>query len=508
MVEDRASARYFTEILGTFILTLAVGCNTLTENYVWGATSNACVLMALIFAFADVSGAHFNPAVSIASFISARMSLGELLIYMLCQVLGAALGATTYSLLFLQTFNIAPMLGFSWFQAALAELCYTMMLCLVVLSTAVADRAKESAPEFAPLAIGFVLLAGAHGAGAISGGCFNPAIALAVDVSSAGLGFGWSIAYIGYELMGAALASVFYRLTRPHEFAQNDPVVKESSVSSAQNVRLSMLVSEFLGTFLLTVTVGLNALSGSLCGAWSIGAALMCMIYALGDVSGGHFNPAVTLAVVATGRYEAGIPAPVHGGLYMVAQLFAGIIGAWMFAMMFGWETFSLGPVGPYNWLSRAAVEIFFTFVLCSTVLAVACTTRKVTDEYFGIAIGFSISVGGYVVGMVSGGTMNPAVTFGIATTGFLCDKCMSFLWSFLYIALEFVGGALAAGLFRALRPEEYGAASTDVPSNPKSPLTNASMTTSPGTQHTSLAAKMAPPPSQQPSNFSGPYMA
>merc|ERR1719183_2622882 len=102
------------------------------------------------------------------------------------------------------------------------------MLCFVVLSTVLPTRQdQDSPPQFAPLAIGSVLIAGAHGAGAISGGCFNPAIALAVDVSSAGLGFGWSIAYIGYEFMGASLASVFYRICRPSEFGKSDPELKK-----------------------------------------------------------------------------------------------------------------------------------------------------------------------------------------------------------------------------------------------------------------------------------------
>jgi len=457
MVESRGSARYIAEFLGTFLLTFAVGCNTLTNSYVWGATSNAATLMVLIYAFGDVSGAHFNPAVSIASFVSMRLSFGELMVYMLVQLLGAALGTTTYSVLFYQSFNIAPMIGFHWYQAALAELFFTMMLCFVVLNCVFPERAnQENPPQFAPLAIGLVLVAGAHGAGAISGGCFNPAIALAVDVSSAGLGFGWSIAYIGYQFMGAALAGVFYRFCRPSEFGQRDPLLKNSK---GQEVRMSHLVSEFLGTFLLTVTVGLNALSGSRCGAWSIGACLMSMIYSLGDVSGAHFNPAVTLAVVATGRYESGVPNPVKGVMYMLAQFLAGILGAWMFALMFNWETFSLGPVGNYTWASRIPVEIFFTFVLCLTVLSVACTkAKKVQDELFGLAIGFSISVGGYVVGVVSGGTMNPAVTLGVATTGTLCAKCMGFMWAFVYIGAEFVGGLLAAGVFMLVRPEEYGA--------------------------------------------------
>jgi len=443
-------AQYIAEFVGTFMLVFTVGCNVLTQQAVWGVTSIACTLMVCIYALGGISGANFNPAVSFALGCCKKMEWDEVGKYMAVQFAGGIAASALYGVLFWKVFNLAPAPGFSFPQVIMAEFFYTMMLCFVVLSTVVPNRSNE----FAPLAIGLVLVAGAHGAGAISGGCFNPAIALAVDISSAGLGFGWSVAYIGYEFMGAALAAVFFRICRPGEYGRADPLL---NYARGQEVRLSHITSEFLGTFLLTVTVGLNALAGSRCGAWSIGAALMCMIYALGDVSGAHFNPAVTLAVVATGRYESDVPNPIKGGCYMLIQFVAGIVGAWMFAFMFGWETFSLGPVGNYNWAPRVLVEIFFTFVLCSTVLAVAATkVKKVQDEFFGIAIGFSISVGGYVVGMVSGGTMNPAVTLGVATTGTLCAKCMGFMWSFVYIFAEFIGGLLAATVFMAIRPEEY----------------------------------------------------
>jgi aquaporin Z len=457
--EDRGYSRYIAEFIGTFILTIAVGCNTLNNAYIWGATSNACTLMVLIFAFGDVSGGHFNPAVTIAAFIAQGISMGEMMTYIFFQLLAAALGSVVYVCTFLQSFNIAPMPGFAWQQAALAETVYTMMLCFVVLSCAYSIRSssasKPEGPQFAPVAIGFVLIAGAYGGGAISGGCFNPAIALAVDASSAGLGFGWSIAYIGYQLIGAALAGVFHRLTRPDLYQAKDPIIRNAIGGPT---KLSMLISEFLGTFILTITVGLNVLAASRAGAWSIGAALMCMIYALGDVSGGNFNPAVTLAVFAA---EPEVRNPPKTALYMATQLLAGIMGAWMFVGMIsqqGWETFSLGPVGKYTWATRAPIEIFFTFVLCLTVLSVACVkARKPADEFDALAIGATISVGGYVAGMASGGTLNPAVTLGVASTSVLCPHCMSFIFSFVYMFLEFLGALLAVAVFKVCRPEEYG---------------------------------------------------
>merc|ERR1719235_1187282 len=123
-----------------------------------------------------------------------------------------------------------------------------MMLCFVVLSTVLPSRQdQESPPQFAPLAIGFVIIAGAYGAGAISGGCFNPAVALAIDVSSAGLGFGWSLAYVAYEIVGACLAAALFRMVRPDDFG-----------GSRTYGLATKLLSEFLGTFYLVLTVGLN----------------------------------------------------------------------------------------------------------------------------------------------------------------------------------------------------------------------------------------------------------
>merc|ERR1740138_1565474 len=140
------------------------------------------------------------------------------------------------------------------------------MLCFVVLNVA---AAKNNTPnQFYGLAIGGVIWAGAYGAGAISGGCFNPAVALGIDVSSAGLGFGWGFAYTGYELLGAALASALFRVVRPDEFG-----------GDADYSLRTRLVSEFIGTFFLVLTVGLNVLGKSPAPVWSIAASLMCMIY-------------------------------------------------------------------------------------------------------------------------------------------------------------------------------------------------------------------------------------
>merc|ERR1719408_818007 len=120
------------------------------------------------------------------------------------------------------------------------------------------------------------------------------------------------------------------------------------------------LLSEFLGTYMLVLTVGLNVLSGSGAAAFSIAASLMCMIYALGTVSGAHFNPAVTTAIICSGRGKC---KPSEGGMYMAVQIVGGICAAFTYSALMNGKTFALKPAG-YTWSQSLLAEFVFTFVL------------------------------------------------------------------------------------------------------------------------------------------------
>merc|ERR1719456_1391379 len=311
------------------------------------------------------------------------------------------------------------------------------MLCFVVLNVA-ATKATEG-NQFYGLAIGFVIIAGGYAGGGISGGAFNPAVAFGIDVPSAGLGFGWSFAYTGYELIGAAIAAGLYRVVHPEEYNPQ-----------ATTTLGAKLCSEFIGTFFLVLTVGLNVLGGSKAAAWSIAAALMVMIYALGAVSGAHFNPAVTLAIFLSGRGKMSGAAEM--GAYMATQIVAGIIAAFTYVAIFKGETFPLQAQGDHNHGAVAMAEIVFTFVLCFVVLSVA-TTKDASKDMFGLAIASCVTVGGNAIGSISGGSLNPAVSFGID----LGSAWINGAWNcLLYSAYEFVGAAVAAGVFRAVQPHEF----------------------------------------------------
>jgi len=209
------------------------------------------------------------------------------------------------------------------------------------------------------------------------------------------------------------------------------------------------LLSEFLGTYMLVLTVGLNVLSGSAAGAFSIAASLMCMIFALGTCSGAHFNPAVTCAIICSGRGKC---SPKDGAMYMAVQIVAGICAAFTYSAMMNGETFALKP-SAYKWHQSITAEFVFTFVLAFVVLSVA-TVKNSLSEYFGFAIGMCVTVGGCAIGKVSGGSLNPAVSIGISTSHIIGGG--GFWPCLIYTLVELAAGAAAAGVFMVTQPSEY----------------------------------------------------
>merc|ERR1719454_2403696 len=336
--------------------------------------------------------------------------------------------------------NFGPAGEYTWVEAGAAEVLYTFMLCFVVLRVAVAEVNSDMS-EYFPIAIGFVVVAGGYAAGGISGGAFNPAVAFGLDVASAHLGFKYCLVYTLFEFVGAALA-----------------VAVHITVDSRKDVEPSLVkkaISEFVGTYFLVLTVFLNVSGMSPAGGLSIAASLMCMIYALGGVSGANFNPAVTLALLITGK---GGMTPSLAPIYMGCQL-AGGFAAGATSIMITGTKLTLLPDG-FGYTSALTGELFFTFVLCFTVLNVACTTQPEklmgggpSDQIYGWAIGFCIMVGAGATGNVSGAALNPAVALPIDVMG----KDGFKMHSLGYSGVELLAAGIAAGGMMAMRPKEFG---------------------------------------------------
>uniref|UniRef100_A0A7S4S8K4 C2 domain-containing protein n=1 Tax=Alexandrium monilatum TaxID=311494 RepID=A0A7S4S8K4_9DINO len=236
----------------------------------------------------------------------------------------------------------------------------------------------------------------------------------------------------------------------------------------------SKVASEFIGTFALCLTVGLNVVMKSPATPWSAAAALMSMVYSLGSVSGGHFNPAVTLGAVLSGR---GVCPLWHGMFYWSVQLLAGVLAGLLVSDFhqegpYKFESFDLVPGksvqvagSTYSWWCILAAEGAFTFMLAFVVLAVATTKPAPGPSnqnfQFGLAIGSCLTAGGFAIGAVSGGELNPAVSFGIATASAATTTIdIHAPWSYClaFSAFELLGGFVAAIVFRLTHPAEFGA--------------------------------------------------
>jgi aquaporin Z len=204
-------------------------------------------------------------------------------------------------------------------------------------------------------------------------------------------------------------------------------------------------LTEFIGTFFLVLTVGLAVPGSPEMAPLAIGAALMIMVYMGGHVSGGHYNPAVTLAVWLRGKLQASDVAP-----YMISQIAGALAAAFVAAFATG-EAIAPAP-GVRATLSAALlIEILYTCALALVVLNVATAKATAGNSFYGLAIGFTVVVAAFAGGPVSGGAFNPAVGIGLITSKVLSGGTgLEHLW--LYIVGPLAGGALAAMLFRLQR--------------------------------------------------------
>jgi aquaporin Z len=196
--------RYVTEFTGTFFLVFTIGCSVLVGTSM-APLAIAASLMVMVYMGGHVSGAHYNPAVSLGLVLRGSFAASEFAAYVAAQLLGAVAASLAVWLVTGRTFVPAPAANATIIAALLVEILYTTALALVVMNVATAPATAGN--SFYGLAIGFTVGAGAFAGGPISGGAFNPAVGLGPALIHAIISRG-SISHVWLYIVGPCLGAV------------------------------------------------------------------------------------------------------------------------------------------------------------------------------------------------------------------------------------------------------------------------------------------------------------
>mmetsp|Transcript_94753 Transcript_94753/g.149907 ORF Transcript_94753/g.149907 Transcript_94753/m.149907 type:complete len:241 (+) Transcript_94753:101-823(+) len=219
-MEAATREAFVSEFIGTYFLVLTVGFNVL-QNTALAPVSIGAMLMAMIFSTGKVSGAHFNPAVTLGVLLRQnKIRQADAMVYMLVQILGAVCAGLTYVYVLGASFTLGPGVGYGYPAVFIVELLFTAALVFVVLN--VATTAQDTGNWYYGLAIGFTVMSAAFAIGPISGCCLNPAVAIGIMLSNlvlkGSVKFLTLLVYIVASFLGAALAAGFFRVIREQEY--------------------------------------------------------------------------------------------------------------------------------------------------------------------------------------------------------------------------------------------------------------------------------------------------
>jgi aquaporin Z len=204
--------KYIAEFIGTFFLVLTIGCTGIGAGTgVIAPLAIGAALMVMVFAGGHISGAHYNPAVTLGVLIRGKVNGADVVPYMVAQLFGAAIAAvavTKFLRAGVAVTPISPNVG----PALLAEFLFTFALVYVVLNAATAEG--TSGNSFYGLAIGMTVMTGAFAVGDISGGAFNPAVALGISILGIS-SWGNLWIYLVANFAAAVVAAVVFNLINP-----------------------------------------------------------------------------------------------------------------------------------------------------------------------------------------------------------------------------------------------------------------------------------------------------
>lgn len=196
---------------------------------------------------------------------------------------------------------------------------------------------------------------------------------------------------------------------------------------------------ELLGTFFFVLSIWLAVNFAGVRAGLVIGSALMVLVYAGGHISGGHYNPAVTLGLATSGKLSWSVLLP-----YWVSQLVWAVLGGFLVTWIVG-AHLSPASIDPSS-LKVIVVELLYTFLLVWVVHNVAATTCNKGNSFYGLAIGFVIFIGASTVGGISWWAFNPAVVIGSLFDGLFTSSA---IWP--HIVGQLLWGIFAGLAYRGL---------------------------------------------------------
>ena len=212
--------RYLSEVIGTFTM-IFCGCGAMAINEITNgsithpgvAATWGLIVMAMIYAFGDISGAHFNPAVTVGFALAKKFKWKDVPTYIIAQSIGAFMACAILWHLFPQSTTLGSSLpadGFEPYKAFIMELLLTFFLMMVIIN--VSTGSKEIG-TMAAIAVGGVILLEAMFAGPMTKASMNPIRSLAPAVVSGNLQHLWL--YLTAPFVGSALAIGCWKILKP-----------------------------------------------------------------------------------------------------------------------------------------------------------------------------------------------------------------------------------------------------------------------------------------------------
>lgn len=263
---------------------------------------------------------------------------------------------------------------------------------------------------------------------------------------------------MGCEFLGALAIVVSYGLSATAGIAQ------PSDAAGTTSTTLESLLQHVNNATTTTTTLVLSANASATLGAaeaapWATGGALAALTYAIGSVSGGHCNPAVSLAIVLCGRGKC---RPLDGLMYALSQILGGLVGGYFVGVALLSEAAvqsgaskALQHGQGFTYFQANFLEFFFTIVLCFVVLSVATTSARSHSFSYGIAIGGAATAGSFAIFKMSGGYLNPALSLGAGLSAYISAE-EGLYKNTIFAMWQIFASIIAAFTFTITHPDEY----------------------------------------------------